>query len=362
MIPTQTFNLRLPANGPTIDGVSEGDVLLWDATAKGWKTGPSPSDWIQDYQIRSRADLVAIVAPVGGVFTLPEGSYGIKALTLDPGETFLVEGRVRLYGAQAIVTSVSTPILDVASTGDLTVDGLYWGGRLRLSGAARCRVTGSVFAAAAGPTLIGNGGDLRAVNSRFSAGAASVAGINAGSHHFSECEFAGESVIASGTAALELHDCPATLLQVIDATNDVLVVGGSYEAVDVQDCQRVRLNGAKIEGGAGSPLAAVRVNPATQAAQVSICGCTLVSSADGVSLENVPAMGSVRIVDCYVDAVNGIRAAGGTFGAGAGGVVSHCLFTATSANALQGFSSTSTRWYVRQSFSNTGFMTETVLK
>jgi hypothetical protein len=107
--------LRQGPSGPPIVGNANNDVLLWNSVANEWNAGPvpaSPGITEFDHLISSRADLVAVVAPVGGEFLLPTGSYFFKAqVVLGDGERVVVDGtRVLMFGGGAAIDLPSTPV------------------------------------------------------------------------------------------------------------------------------------------------------------------------------------------------------------------------------------------------------------
>lgn len=83
-------------------------------------TFASPTEF--DHILSSRADLVAVVAPVGGVFTLPAGSYFIKsAFALNAGEGLAITNANVLImgdGAASSITggSAAIPLLSITGT------------------------------------------------------------------------------------------------------------------------------------------------------------------------------------------------------------------------------------------------------
>lgn len=87
--------LRQGPSGPPIVGTSDGDLLVWSEVDQEWypQGAPTPGITEFDFIIESRQDLVDVVAPVGGEFLLPRGSYFFKAqVTLNDGERAVVDG------------------------------------------------------------------------------------------------------------------------------------------------------------------------------------------------------------------------------------------------------------------------------
>lgn len=74
-------------------------VALYDAATRLWNVGPVPNLYGNfDFIIASRQDLVDVVAPVAGVFTLPNGSYAqIAAVALNAGERIVVPAGGEVY-------------------------------------------------------------------------------------------------------------------------------------------------------------------------------------------------------------------------------------------------------------------------
>lgn len=92
----------------------------------GTTGGGGGADTEYDHLIRNRGDLAAVTLPVLGVFTLPAGSYFLKAdVTLDPGESIQVVGNVIFAGGGPEYAlggnAAGVPTITVTSTGKLTL-------------------------------------------------------------------------------------------------------------------------------------------------------------------------------------------------------------------------------------------------
>lgn len=95
--------LRKSPSGEFLDGDSVGDYLAWMGPAIGWEPTPfpaipPPTEQAFDYIIKSRQDLVDVVAPAAGVFNLPNGSYAwAGGFALNAEERLAVPDSGRVY-------------------------------------------------------------------------------------------------------------------------------------------------------------------------------------------------------------------------------------------------------------------------
>lgn len=88
-------------SGPFFRGTEDGQVPVWNASVGEWQASFSSG---VDYVISSRADLLAVVAPVSGAFNLPVGAYFIKQdITLNDGE-YLVASNIEFVSNDKTVS------------------------------------------------------------------------------------------------------------------------------------------------------------------------------------------------------------------------------------------------------------------
>jgi hypothetical protein len=195
--------IRVAPSGPPIVGNNISDMLVWTGTEWEAQAGSVGTPHSFDFILTSRAELAAVVAPVGGVFTLPNGSYAIRTgFALNAGERLEVPigGNVLIMcmgPSKAIVGAPTTaPLLTVLANASALLIGLNL--VVTGDGNAGLETQGNTTMVGGNVQVSGNGtealhviaGTLKASNVRFAAGANSnVADQSAGEAIFTGCTF-----------------------------------------------------------------------------------------------------------------------------------------------------------------------------
>lgn len=258
-----------------------------------------------DFVLTSRADLVAVVAPVADVFNLPSGSYAIKTgFALNPDERMVVQtgANVLIMGMGAGKVISGTPnnavlftveananceliCFNLAVSGD-TNQGIESTGNTRM-------LMGSIVASGNSTEALSVvGGNFTAIGTNFSAGANSNVGQNsAGQVRLTDCRFtngqlgswvqtggqfwANQCLFSGGTTAYTmsgatemdgyLSDCDITCgvsSPVIHTgtngdlfLNDcrIIAIANAAACVAVGPCSSLNLKGGECASTAGTP-------------------------------------------------------------------------------------------------------------
>lgn len=285
-IPFSTFNLRLSPSGPLIEGTDDGDVIVWDAATGQWRTGTGGITEY-DHLISSRADLVAVVAPVGGVFTLPAGSYFLKAdVALDAGESILIDDNVLFAGGGREYTlqggDPATPCI-VVDGGNLKMQNLSIMGPSSTTIDALSLVDGSIRAhncdisSGVGPTAFQQTGGTAQFWGCDFAGATETCALQAGLFHAVGCRFFG-GVSNGGIDVSGASELDVTLV-------DCLVEGGASGGAAV-NLDNVNVDFYSAMCIFDQPAAAANVFNVAAASSVQMVGGLVVNTnatpADGI--------------------------------------------------------------------------------
>lgn len=287
----QPFNLRVGPSGPVVEAEADGDGLLYEAATKKWKTGPvgggggtgatgptgptgpigatgpagASSEQAFDFILSSRADLVAVVAPVSGVFELPTGSYAIKVgFALLAGESLHV------------APSVGVLMMGMGPTKDLSYDTTFENeGELIL-------LSMRLASAAAGVTVLESSGRVTATSTNIETTQAGGRAVNAtgGVVSLSQCEIrggTGDGITVAADASLVANDC--------DFFGAVpLNFPGDDAVVVLTGCNGVSSVGpALTQSGANS--------------DVDAAACKLSTSVDGATVVEISGASSFSMTD-----------------------------------------------------------------
>ncbi len=260
---------RIPPSGAFFSGTAAGQVPVWNGTEWLPQT-PSPGGQeLYDYVLSSRDDLVDVVAPVGGVFELPSGSYAITAsfalntdesLNVANGELVLMTsfGFAQLSGEP---TSGTGTLLNIEAGADVELQNCV----LRCNGntnecivtAGTLRIFGGAIHGGANSTeaLHVADGDCQAVGVEFTAGASSsVFFMLDGTARFTGCAFTGGQAFACVQSGGELH---MTSCSLVGGTSQALALDGAnvMRAV-LTDCYLTAgsTNAVLVQNGASADL------------------------------------------------------------------------------------------------------------
>lgn len=217
--------LRTPPSGPFTNGNNVGDVLTWDGT--DWVAAALGAVGAFDHALASRADLVAVVAPVAGVFNLPSGSYAVTApIALNAGEQLVVPNGnsvlLMCMGPTKVVSSDpgGNPLLLAEAGSELDLITPYLNaqgaGNVALSSAGTVRCVGGQISGSGNATaaLRVTAGQFDATGTLFTAGASSSTFFNAngdsdGAARFRGCRFTGAQAfgVVAEMGRLLLEQC-----------------------------------------------------------------------------------------------------------------------------------------------------------
>ncbi len=234
-----------------------------------------------DYVLSSRTDLVAVVAPVGGVFELPSGSYFLRSdVTLLPGESLNVANGVELSmtGSPGVVLLVDptggTGIAMVVESGatvdlrgvELTGDG---DANLALEVTGDVTVRGGVIRGSGLSTEAVSvvGGTLRAVQAEIRAGASTTTMlVSGGQTWLTQCQVLGGQLLGISQTGGELR------------VTDCVVIGGTQEAYAATGgaVMLSRFRGCYLESGDTNQ--AVELNASQADVQFDDCEVVAVSA------------------------------------------------------------------------------------
>lgn len=346
-------NIRVGPSGPLIQGTALGQVLAW--TGVGWDLEQLPVVGF-DHVITSRADLVAVAAPVAGVFTLPNGSYLFAGpVTLAAGERIVwpAVGWVQGLGATAPLTGDATPqqLTLVNAGSDIELVGLHvsnggTGPALALAGGALVRCAGCRFAAPLAPQAVVLGAAAVAYLDRCLVGTPATVQrsvFNAGVLLLSNCELYGEVATNAG---------------------ELVMIGGSITPEATQDCvdvlgaASVNLVGATLIGGVNG----VGVNTASEV--VLQMNGTLSRNQSGAGLVRRAGAsdGSWILNGVTVDgAQSAVELDAATDVPANGGLIIFAASMRTVGAAYVNFASTDARVNIKGNLSSSGLITETAI-
>lgn len=197
--------IRLSPSGPPIVGNANGDLLVWNSTTLQWDISSSTPYTITefDYLLTTRQDLVDVVAPVGGDFLLPGGSYFCRRrIVLQPGERIVIDNtNVFMMGSgipqgRGITAEYADgqPNIEVINGGTLTAYQIYFG----------------IVSVGRQGLLVGAGSKFTAIDSSFPTTTSGAPGISVeGDAVLYRCTLGNgiQPVSVSGSGTLRMVDC-----------------------------------------------------------------------------------------------------------------------------------------------------------
>lgn len=197
--------IRLSPSGPPVLGSADGDLLVWNSITLQWDVASASSLFATefDYLLTTRQDLVDVVAPVGGDFLLPGGSYFCRRrIVLQPGErividntdVFMMGGGIPQGRGITAEYADAAPNIEVINGGTLTAYQVYFG----LVSVGRQGV------------LVGPGSKLVAIDSSFPTSSSGAPGLSVeGTATLYRCDLGDgvQPVSVTGTGILRMVDC-----------------------------------------------------------------------------------------------------------------------------------------------------------
>ena len=400
---------RIPPSGALFLGTTAGQVPVWNGSEWLPQAQSSGGQELYDYVLTSRADLVAVVAPVGDVFELPSGSYAVtesfaldadESLNVANGESVFmtcfgsavlsgdptngaavlvnVEAGARLELVSANLTCGGTTNECIESAGDLRISGgIIRGGSnsteaLSLTG-GECIACGVEFRAGASSSVFLMGGGIaRFIGCLFEGGQAFACLMSAGELHMASCQLVGGTSAALqldsvNTMRAVLQDCYLTS----GTTNAVVVTDGAAAYLEMVNCNVaadaanahcVRPAAARSVSIIGGVLQSLNVTPGDG---VQVAGAMVDLSLIGVRGENIDDLvqrvaGTVlncNVIGCYTNSA-GINWAAANIPSN-GLVIVGCNFGA--ANPFTGFTASDARVNIKACTRNNGLLSETAI-